>query len=160
MLVSKNPFNKTKCEEKTCPMCTSSEFVVHNSGDIQVPCTTNNVGYRWGCLTCKDKKITKIYEGETSRSARIRGAEHLKGLEGKDIKNVLYKHKVTDHQNEPVKFQMTITKKFKDALTRQANEGVRIYSRPSSESLNRKSEFNHPPVARVIVERKNAYHRM
>ena len=60
------------------------------------------------------------------------------------------------HQHESVKFQMTITNKFKDALTRQANEGVRIYSRPSSESLNRKSEFNHPPVARVVVERKYA----
>ena len=110
MLGSKNPFKKTKCEEKACPMCTSSEFILQNSDDIQIPCSTNNVGYRWSCLTCKDRKIIKIYEGETSRSARIRGAEHLKGLQGKNIKNVLYNHKVSEHQNEPIKFKMTITK--------------------------------------------------
>ena len=49
---------------------------------------------------------------------------------------------------------MEITGKFKDALTRQANEAVRIYSRPAQESMNSKSEFNHPPLARVVVERK------
>ena len=61
---------------------------------------------------------------------------------------------MNDHENENVKFSMEITNKFKDALTRQANEAVRIYSRPGTESLNSKSEFNHPPIARVIVERK------
>ena len=98
--------------------------------------------------------IVKIYEGETGRSARTRGAEHLKELEKNKEKGVLFKHKMNDHQYEDVKFQMKITKKFKDALTRQANEAVRIYSRPAVESLNSKSEFNHPPHARVIVERK------
>ena len=33
---------------------------------------------------------------------------------------------------------MEITGKFKDALTRQANEAVRIYSRPAQESMNSK----------------------
>ena len=49
---------------------------------------------------------------------------------------------------------MEITQNFKDALTRQANEAVRIYSRPDNELLNSKSEFNHPPLARIVVERK------
>ena len=57
------------------------------------------------------------------------------------------------HKNEKVKFNMEITGHFKDALTRQANEAVRISNRPSQELLNSKSEFNHPPSARVIVER-------
>ena len=39
-------------------------------------------------------------------------------------------------------------------LTRQANEAVRIHNRPEYESLNSKSEFNHPPVARVVVDRR------
>ena len=59
-----------------------------------------------------------------------------------------------DHENENVKFKMEITKKFRDPLTRQANEAVRMFSRPSHEVLNSKSEFNHPPLARVVVERK------
>ena len=62
---------------------------------------------------------------------------------------------MTDHQNEKVKFKMEITQKFKDALSRQANEAVRIYNKPGAQSLNSKSEFNHPKVARVIVDRKN-----
>ena len=61
---------------------------------------------------------------------------------------------MTDHRHEDVKFKMEISKKFKDALTRQANEAVRIHNRPEYESLNSKSEFNHPPVARVVVDRR------
>ena len=49
---------------------------------------------------------------------------------------------------------MEITKKFKDALSRQANEAVRIFNRSSDQLLNSKAEFNHPPLARVVVEKK------
>ena len=68
----------------------------------------------------------ELYEGETGRSARTRGAEHLKEFEKKKEKRVLFKHKMTDHKNEDVRFKMEITQKFKDALSRQANEAVRI----------------------------------
>ena len=121
--------------------------------EVKIPCSTNNVGYRWRCLTCKEKEIVKVYEGETGRSARLRGGEHLKDFEKNREKSVLLKHKISDHPTENVKFQMEITKKFKDALTRQANEAVRIYSRPGHEILNSKSEFNHPPLGRVVVEK-------
>ena len=67
-------------------------------------------------MTCKERDIVRVYEGETGRSARIRGAEHLKELEKKKEKSVLYKHKLTSHKNENVKFKMEITRKFKDAL--------------------------------------------
>ena len=49
---------------------------------------------------------------------------------------------------------MQITKKCKDPLTRQANEGVRINNRNKNELLNSKTEFNHPPIPRITVERK------
>ena len=61
------------------------------------------------------------------------------------------------HKGEEAKFRMEITQKFKDALTRQANEAVRIYSRPSHELLNSKAEFNHPPLARVVVEKRTSW---
>ena len=108
-------------------------------------------------MTCKERDIVKVYEGETARSARLRGLEHLKDLEKKRDKSVLYKHKISDHPHEDVKFKMEITKKFKDALTRQANEAVRIFNRPSHETLNSKSEFNHPPLNRVVVEKKKKF---
>ena len=130
-----------------------SEFVSIQSEEKKISCRTNNIGYRWRCVTCKERDIVKTYEGETGRSARVRGAEHLKDLEKKKPKSVLFKHQMTDHKNEEVKFQMKITNKFKDALTRQANEAVRISSVPQSSSLNSKSEFNHPPLARVVVEK-------
>ena len=122
----------------------------------RISCNTNNLGYRWVCLTCKDKNVNKVYEGETSRSARVRGSEHLRDFENKKIKSVLYKHKLADHTDEDIKFKFEITQKFKDPLSRQANEAVRITNRPSAELLNSKCEFNHPPVARVMVEKKSS----
>ena len=50
---------------------------------------------------------------------------------------------------------MEITGVFKDALSRQADEAVRIYARKNDELLNSKSEFNHPPVARIMVQKPN-----
>ena len=102
--------------------------------------------------------MTKIYEGETSRSARLRGKEHQAGLKNKNVNNIMYKHKLMEHSDEDMEFKMEITKVFKDPLTRQANEAVRISSRNKNEILNSKSQFNHPPVARVVVEgRKNIF---
>jgi hypothetical protein len=153
ILAPKNPFKKSNCNKKTCPLCTKSEFVDTHLDEVKIPCSTNNVGYRWLCLTCEERDKVKVYDGETGRSARLRGGEHLRDLEKKREKSVLYKHKMSDHPHENVKFKMEITKKFKDALTRQANEAVRIFSRPSHETLNSKSEFNHPPLSRVVVEK-------
>ena len=94
ILCSKNPFKKSKCHQKTCPLCAESEFVQGSSEEIKVPCSTNNVGYRWSCVNCEEKMTAKVYEGETSRSARLRGAEHLKQLQNKSENSVLYKHKM------------------------------------------------------------------
>ena len=62
-----------------------------------------------------------------------------------------------DHEHEEMKISMEITKRFRDPLSRQANEAVRISSRPKTEILNSKTEFNHPPITRVVVEREKRY---
>ena len=62
-----------------------------------------------------------------------------------------------EYINEEMNVKMEITGVFKDALSRQAEEAVRIFSRRPHELLNSKSEFNHPKIARVIVEKKNKY---
>ena len=148
ILTKKDPFKKEKCTEKLCQICKDS------SKEINVLCNTNNVGYTWTCNTCKNRNITKVYEGETSRSARLRGKEHAAAFNKKRLDSVLYKHKLMDHEDEEVDFSMEITGVFKDALSRQADEAVRINARKNSELLNSRSEFNHPPVARVVVKRK------
>ena len=113
------------------------------------------MGYRLVCETCEDKGFQKIYEGETARSARTRGAEHMRDFNKGKLDSAMYKHKQNEHEGEEIKYRMEITKKFRDPLTRQANEAVRITSRKKNEILNSKTEFNHPPVARITVERNN-----
>jgi hypothetical protein len=87
----------------------------------------------------------------------VRSLENIKAFEGKKSHSMIYKHQMLDHKEEKVEFDLEITGIFKDALSRQANESVRINSRQSSEILNSKSEFHHPPTARVVVERKKKY---
>ena len=150
LLTQKNPFKKEKCGEAKCPLCTNK----NRGGKIQVICNTNNVGYRWTCENCKSKDINRVYEGETSRSARLRGKEHLQGLKNKNESNMLYKHKILEHPGEEnIQFKMEITGLFDDALTRQANEAVRIKNCKKSEILNSKSQFNQPPISRIVVDR-------
>ena len=80
----------------------------------------------------------KVIEGETLCSAQLRGNEHV----GKKDKSVLYKHKLMEHGDEEVDFRMEITGVlFKDPLSRQAGESVRIQARQKSELMNRKSQF-------------------
>ena len=153
ILTKKNPFKEEKCQEKWCPLC-KGDF-----GEFDISCKTNNTGYRWVCKTCEKSNKTKAYEGETSRSIRIRSIEHIRAFKAKKSDSVLYKHKMLEHINEDVEYGLEITGMYRDALTRQANESVRIYNRNESEILNSKSEFNHPPTARVMIEkkRKNDY---
>ena len=146
ILSSKNPLNKSTCTQKVCPLCTKSKHVEPNTEKSRHPCNTNNVGYRWRCLKCQEMDNVRVYEGETGRSARIRGGEHLRDLEKKRETSALYKHVKNFHNDEEVKFRMEITKKFKDALTRQADEAVRIFTQPGHQLLNSKTEFNHPPA--------------
>ena len=107
ILVKKNPFPNERCDMKKCLVCDSNV-----SGEIKIPCNSNNVGYQLICDTCSDNGIQKVYEGETSRSARIRGVEHLRSYNGDKIDSVLYKHKHNDHGDEDITFCMKITKKF------------------------------------------------
>jgi hypothetical protein len=151
LITKKNPFKKGKCGEKQCPLCKNK----NDDAKIEVLCNTNNIGYRWTCQDCNDKNKKRVYEGESSRSARLRGKEHLQGYKNKNESNMLYKHKILEHPDEEkIEFKMEITGLFKDALTRQANEAVRIKNCEKSEILNSKSQFNHPPITRIVVDRE------
>ena len=151
-LVKKDPFPAEKCVGKDLEKC----MVCQSAGDStnQISCRKNNVGYGLQCHTCEDRNVEKVYEGETARSAKLRGYEHLRGYHNRDPKNVIFKHKQADHKNEEMVMKMVVTNSFKDALTRQSNEAVRINRRQNDTLLNSKGEMNHPPVARITVEKK------
>ena len=53
-----------------------------------------------------------------------------------------------DHKCEQIEILMEITKTFKDPLTRQANEAVRIKNRSQKETLNSKSPSNSKNFSR------------
>ena len=91
----------------------------------------------WSFLYGSQK--VKTYFAGLARSARVRGTEHFNGFKNDRMDNALYKHKHNDHENEEMKFSMKITQRFRDPLSRQANEAVRISSRKKDELLNSKN---------------------
>ena len=98
------------------------------------------------CQSCK-----RIYHGETSRKASVRAIEHCKQVQKGDDESPLVKHLKLEHP-EGSKFTLKVTGQFYDALTRQANESVRIQNSAKA-SLNSKSEFNGPKIARISLEK-------
>ena len=97
ILVKKNPFPDEVCERKKCVLCNT------DSKNFRIPCSTNGVGYRLICETCEARGLLKVYEGETARSARTRGAEHLSQFKNERGDSALHKHRVSDHEGEEIK---------------------------------------------------------
>ena len=143
-----DPF-KNKCPpEDKCLVCKSSKE--DNN------CKVANVGYRISCKLCKERNKTRAYEGETGRTAYIRGKEHLKDLETKKEKSVMYKHVVAEHEEEKenVTFEMKIVGRFRDPMSRIIDESIRINNRDPETLLNSKTEFYGPAIRRKVLENK------
>ena len=146
IISKKNPFKAQKCSESKCPLCHETKFTILGKNNIDA-CDTPNVGYRISCNSCE-----ATYEGETARLLRSRALEHVKDLEKGRKTSPLVKHLKKYHPTENPKFEITLTKKFFDSLSRQADEGVRIKSASKTPGfMNSKSEFNHNHVNRVSL---------
>ena len=146
ILVNKNPFPEQPCEEVHCPLCGITPYTDPPDKPSRVRCDTLNVGYRWTCTSCN-----MVYEGETGRNLRIRSKEHLKDLAKHKTDRPMVKHIDEKHNGQNVKFRVSITSKFYDALSRQANEGVRIQNN-RGHIINTKAEFNHPKINRIRLD--------
>ena len=118
-------------------------------------CKTTNVGYSISCKLCKQRGKEITYEGETGRNGFIRGKEHKRALENRNPNSILYKHVLNDHENEEenVDFQMKITGKFTNPLTRQIDKSLRIRNRLPETLLNSKAEFHGPCIKRKVLEK-------
>ena len=90
----------------------------------------------------------------TGRTARARQIGHINEIRLKNNSNALYKHLVLKHPSQNAKFRVEILKKFMDPLSRQVDEGIRIVKVNPSLILNSKSEFNHPPITRIKIDRR------
>ena len=69
-----------------------------------------------------------VYVGETGRSLHARAGEHWRDAQGKQEDSHIIKHWLTDDSDlgTPPKFRMKVMGSFKDALSRQLSEAVRI----------------------------------
>ena len=152
ILVQKNPYPKLLCHRNMCPFCKITP--VSTPAPSRLHCTNPSVGYTITCLFCKSNNHQARYEGETGRPAVTRGIEHVKQLFSSKPDNPMVKHVALQHPAEAkqVRFEFGLTRKFRDPLTRQADEGLRIFKTPNSATiLNSKAEFNHPKLARVGI---------
>ena len=158
LVVKKNPFKTEECLNKRCPVCKSTSVTDPvDKGPFRVSCRTPSVVYEFTCQKCQESGKTSKYIGETGRPINVRGIEHVRDYIASKPCNPLAKHHLISHPDEKkkVRFNMKINKVFKDPLTRQANEGVKIFRSANHASvLNSKSEFNHPPTNRVIISNR------
>ena len=153
LITSRNPFPPAPCYRKTCPVCKETTFTEPvDLRSSNVPCSKMGVTYQYTCLTCKANGVTARYEGESGRPFINRATEHIRGLRKDNKSNPMVKHQKQDHKSKTVKFKIDVNQTFKDPLSRQAREGVRI-SNPadSAKIFNSKSEFNHPRIARIKI---------
>ena len=130
LLCRSDPFPRRRCGDNLCMAC-------RNSGINGSRCQLSSVGYSITCRIC-----SKEYIGTTSRNCKTRSIEHLK--KGNSTIN---RHVATQHPeklNEVAdQYDMRVTGRFKDPLTRQVSEAVKINRavRAGRELLNEKKEF-------------------
>ena len=96
-----------------------------------------------------------IYTGETSRSLWERAGEHMGAASGLDRGSHMVKHWFLDHPEEGSlpKFKFRVLGTYKDCLTRQIKEAIRVQHRPNN--LNSKGEFGGGTIPRLVVEKSD-----
>ena len=109
------------------------------------------MGYVVTCLDCQEGGKEARYEGESSRAFRIRVAEHLRDVRLKNENSGIYRHARDQHAGECPNLRFQVRKCFRDPLTRQVNEGVRISLADDDNLMNTKQEWVPPVVNRVLV---------
>ena len=138
LLCKSDPFPLRNCSDRTCMMCSSGNVT-------QARCRVSNVSYDIKCKSCR-----KVYIGTTSRNCRVRGREHASCRTSTINKHATSCHS-TDGENQ---YQMKVVRQFRDPLTRQVNEAVRISRamRGRKEILNERKEFNVLRLVQLSAE--------
>ena len=137
MLCRSDPFPRRRCGDSMCLMC-------KNSDDAGTKCHVSNVGYKISCKVCH-----KVYIGTTSRNCKTRSAEHLKKRN-----STINRHATVQHPGSRTEvadmYKMEVTGRFKDAMSRQVDEAVKISRavRRQEDILNEKKEFS---VLRLVA---------
>ena len=94
-----------------------------------------------------------VYVGESARSLYERAKEHHDDEESRKEDSHRMKHWVLDHPDlsNPPKFKIKIVSSYRDPLTRQVSEAVRIELRGGN-TLNSKTEYNRCRIPRLTID--------
>jgi hypothetical protein len=145
--IKSNPLGSEGCLRDKCAIC---------RGDKKGNCDKPGIGYRQTCENCERKGKSATYEGESSRTAYQRGAEHDKELEKKSEDSPLWKHSSIHHPDETATFKMEVTGKHRTVLVRMCDEIVRIKTSNSNVLMNSKNDWNQPALVRVVAVSGNS----
>ena len=126
-------------------------------------CKRRNILYESSCPLCEKKQESKetkglqggaVYVGEYGRSIFERAGEHWHDAEAGAEDSHMWKHWHNCHGDSgPVqKFKIKVVSSFRDALTRQVAESVRI-DRRGGQILNSKTEYSRCRLPRLVLEK-------
>ena len=159
----KNLGSGRTCGRANCPPCLET--------DGKVNCKARSIVYESQCLVCNPKTSLEeanqedqpsrtmntpregIYVGESSRSLHERAVEHVRDAKSFSAKSHIVKHWMTTHPTlpNPPEVGFTIMGRFKDCLSRQISEALRI-NLSKDILLNSKGEYGNNCVSRLSVQ--------
>ena len=161
-----NPWGGQHCGRPSCYTC-------GQGGERLQNCKQRNIMYESTCEVCnpeeepkdddKTKKLTKyekfkeqtgVYVGETSRSIFERAEEHRRDAESRLEESHMFKHWQVSHKELPdaPKFRIKVVASFRDPLSRQLSEAVRIELRGDG-VLNSKAEYSRSRIPRLKIDK-------
>lgn len=144
ILVTKDPWEKERCKRKECRVCSDSDRGI---------CRTKNVVYQHLFCICKEKGISSVYWGQTSRTLAERSPEHDSDFANLADNSHVFQHLKTDHPEVLEKidvgdlwktFSWKIFRKTRTAFSRKLLEAIMIKMSKSSRkenNLNLKEEW-------------------
>ena len=163
ILTTNNPWGSQDCGRKDCTTCAQDD-------ECRIDCKRRSVLYESFCTLCNPGEVRKgkkdemtflregkgIYVGESSRSLFERTREHVADRDSRKEESHQVKHWLLDHAElqEPPAFKFRLVRSFKDPMSRQISEAVRIELRGNG-VLNSKAEFGR----NAIVVQKTGYLR-
>ena len=170
LLPNTDPWSGSRCPRDDCPTCTQGGKETRKDN-----CFRRNILYEARCGLCVDKREQElkeehgrktkkkrkfgelfeeenVYVGETSRSIYERSKEHLKAGRERQENSFIAKHWQDCHPElqEPPEFRFKIVRFYKDPLSRQVGESVRIDMRVGV--LNSKTMFSRNTLPRLVLE--------
>ena len=160
ILTNNNPWGNMDCERQDCVPCGQPD-------EKRIDCKKRNIMYESYCTVCNPEEAKRgkmdeitflkagrgIYVGESARSLYERTKEHMADRVGLKEESHQVKHWLTEHRElqEPPPFKYRLVRTFKDPMSRQLSEAVRIELRGEG-ILNSKAEFNRCKVPRLKID--------